>query len=133
MVRWSARPRARPTMQPTMIAVARATHLEIRSMRRLCMRRMASAASATSSYDVVVAGGGVVGCSVAYHAALADPRLKICVVERDPTYARASAQLSAGGIRQQFSMRENILMSLYGVEFLKVVLRPWRKSRRDFG
>ena len=83
------------------------------------MRRMASAASATSSYDVVVAGGGVVGCSVAYHAALADPRLKICVVERDPTYARASAQLSAGGIRQQFSLAANIQLSLYGIDFLR--------------
>ena len=88
-----------------------------------CLRSFCSVVTgATSkSFDVVIAGGGVVGSSVAYHLARDSPGLRIAVVERDSSYAHASAPLSAGGIRQQFSMRENILMSLYGVQFLKNV------------
>ena len=44
---------------------------------------------------------------------------KIAVIERDKTYQSCSAMLSAGGIRQQFSVPENIEMSKYGAEFLK--------------
>lgn len=73
------------------------------------------------SYDVVIAGGSVMGCSTAYHLALKQPHLSIAVVERDLSYKRASAALSAGGVRQQFSSRTNVLMSLYGVEFVKNV------------
>lgn len=70
-------------------------------------------------YDVLVVGGGVMGASVAYHTALSDPSLRVCVVERDTSYAHASAMLSAGGIRQQFSLPVNIQLSLYGVDFLR--------------
>ena len=59
------------------------------------------------------------GSSIAYHLKLADPSTTVCVVERDPTYARASTPLSAGSIRQQFSIRENIEMSLASIEFLR--------------
>ncbi|EGZ28719.1 hypothetical protein PHYSODRAFT_552420 [Phytophthora sojae] len=83
--------------------------------------RFASSASTTETpyYDVVVAGGGVMGFSTAYHLAIAAPKLKIAVVEKDPCYKYASAILSAGGIRHQFSEKENIVMSLYGTEFLR--------------
>ena len=43
------------------------------------------------------------------------------MIERDNTYRIASASLSAGGIRQQFSLPENIKMCIYGAEFLKNV------------
>ena len=70
--------------------------------------------------DTLIIGGGVVGSSIAYHlAAMRGTGEGIVVVERDKSYRKASAMLSAGGIRQQFSLRENIDMSLYGVEFLK--------------
>ncbi|RYH26380.1 FAD-binding oxidoreductase, partial [archaeon] len=41
------------------------------------------------------------------------------VLEKDLCYRSTSAMLSAGGIRQQFSVPENIKMSMYGAEFLK--------------
>ncbi|NXO21143.1 FXRD1 protein, partial [Cisticola juncidis] len=73
--------------------------------------------------DVVVVGGGVVGWSVAYWLKVLEGRrrhgMKVLVVERDPTYSRASTVLAAGGIRQQFSLPENIQMSRYSASFLR--------------
>ena len=70
-------------------------------------------------FDVVIAGGGAMGASVAYHLALADRSLRVCVVERDPNMTFSSAPRSAGGIRQQFSLKTNIELSLYGIDFLR--------------
>jgi glycine/D-amino acid oxidase-like deaminating enzyme len=47
-----------------------------------------------------------------------EPNLKLAVIERDPTYTRASTPLSLGGVRIQFRLKENILMSLYAQEIL---------------
>lgn len=70
--------------------------------------------------DVIVVGGGVMGSSVAYHLK-SDPAFtgKVTVVERDPSYARASSALSASSIRQQFSTPLNIHLSRYGIGFLR--------------
>lgn len=74
----------------------------------------------TDRFDVVIVGGGVMGSSVAYHLK-ADPNFtgSVAVVERDPTYARASSALSASSIRQQFSTPLNIHLSRYGISFLR--------------
>lgn len=70
--------------------------------------------------DVLVIGGGAVGSSVAYHLKERALRgLNVVVVEEDSTYKRASTVLSVGGIRQQFSVPENIQLSLYGMDFLR--------------
>ncbi|XP_061870004.1 FAD-dependent oxidoreductase domain-containing protein 1 isoform X1 [Colius striatus] len=72
--------------------------------------------------DVVVVGGGVVGWSVAYWLKALERRrygMKVLVVERDPTYSQASTVLSVGGIRQQFSLPENIRMSRFSAAFLR--------------
>jgi FAD-dependent oxidoreductase domain-containing protein 1 len=70
--------------------------------------------------DVIIIGGGAMGSSVAYHLK-SDPNFtgKVVVVERDPTYARASSALSASSIRQQFSTPLNIELSRYGIGFLR--------------
>lgn len=68
--------------------------------------------------DIVIIGGGVVGSSIAFHLAEAGQK-SIIVIERDPSYARASSALSASSIRQQFTTPVCIEMSRYGFEFLK--------------
>jgi len=70
-------------------------------------------------YDVAIIGGGVMGSSVAYHLLRSEPKIKVAVIERDPTYTQASSALSLGGIRVQFSLKENILMSLHALERIK--------------
>jgi glycine/D-amino acid oxidase-like deaminating enzyme len=74
---------------------------------------------ADRSFDVLIVGGGVMGCSIAYHLMKAEPKLKVLVIERDSSYEHASTTLSVGGIRIQFSLKENILISLYAQEILR--------------
>ncbi|XP_071501753.1 FAD-dependent oxidoreductase domain-containing protein 1-like [Diadema antillarum] len=70
--------------------------------------------------DIVVIGGGAMGSSTAYFLRRqAEAGVSVLVVERDPAYTRASSVLSCGGIRQQFSVPENILMSMYSAHFLR--------------
>jgi FAD-dependent oxidoreductase domain-containing protein 1 len=74
------------------------------------------------SFDVVIAGGAVMGSSVAYHL-LSDPsfRGRVLVVEKDSTYRRSASALSAASIRQQFSTAVNIRISLHGIAFLRSI------------
>jgi len=69
---------------------------------------------------VVIIGGGVIGSSIAYHLAR-DPAFggRITVIERDPSYSRASSALSASSIRVQFSTPVNIALSQFGLDFIK--------------
>jgi FAD-dependent oxidoreductase domain-containing protein 1 len=71
-------------------------------------------------YDVVIVGAGAIGSSIAY-ALTTEPAFRgsVLVIERDPSYRRASSALSASGIRQQFSAAINIRLSQYGIEFLR--------------
>jgi len=71
-------------------------------------------------FDVVIIGGGVMGSSIAWHLK-SDRNFAgtVTVIERDPTYARASSALSASSIRQQFSTPLNIHLSRYGIGFLR--------------
>jgi glycine/D-amino acid oxidase-like deaminating enzyme len=73
-------------------------------------------------YDVVVIGGAGMGSAVAYFLkAIGGAGISVAVVEPDPSYARAATALAAGGIRQQFSTPENILMSQFGYRFFEEV------------
>lgn len=71
------------------------------------------------SCDVVITGGGIMGCATAYWLVKTAPGLRVVVVERDPTYARASTTLSMSNVRIQFSLRENILISKFAFEVLE--------------
>lgn len=70
--------------------------------------------------DVLIIGGGGVGASIAYWLKQkARDGLNVVVVEKDPTYKEASTALSLGGLRQQFSLPENIQMSLFAADFMR--------------
>ncbi|XP_060036139.1 FAD-dependent oxidoreductase domain-containing protein 1 [Erinaceus europaeus] len=72
--------------------------------------------------DVVIVGGGVLGLSVAFWLKKLEQRqgaIRVLVVERDHTYSCASTGLSLGGIRQQYSLPENIQLSLFSADFLR--------------
>ena len=71
-----------------------------------------------SSYDAVIVGGGIMGSSTAYHLSKMDAKLKVAVVERDPTYTHASTTLSMSNVRIQFSLKENIQISQYAFQVL---------------
>jgi len=71
-----------------------------------------------NTYDVIIIGGGVMGCATAYYLLKAEPKLNLAILEMDPTYEKASTPLSDGNTRIQFNIKENILMSQYGLEVL---------------
>jgi FAD-dependent oxidoreductase domain-containing protein 1 len=80
----------------------------------------------TAAADVVVIGGGAMGGAITVHL-LEDSAFqgRVTVIERDPTFKRASSALSAAGTRRQFSTPENIRMSAYSFD--------WLRDRLDVG
>jgi glycine/D-amino acid oxidase-like deaminating enzyme len=70
-------------------------------------------------FDVIMVGGGVMGCATAHYLLKAEPDLKVAIVEMDPTYEKSSSALSDGNTRVQFNIKENIQMSLYGLEAME--------------
>lgn len=67
------------------------------------------------SPDAVVVGGGVIGCSIAYHLALRGAR--VVVLERE-TLGSQSTGRCAGGVRRQFSSLPNVLLQQLSVRML---------------
>jgi sarcosine oxidase, subunit beta len=65
--------------------------------------------------DAVIAGGGVVGCSLAYQ--LARRGLDVVLVERDELGSQSTARC-AGGVRQQFSSETNVRLQRLAVRQL---------------
>ena len=77
-----------------------------------------------TNYDVAIIGGGAIGSAIAYFLSSdSSAQVRVVVIERDPSYARASSALSASSIRQQFSTPENIRMSRFGIEFMRDIGR----------
>jgi len=75
---------------------------------------------------VIMAGGGVMGCATAYYLLLEDPTLRVAIIEMDPSYEHNSTVLSDGNIRVQFNIKENILISRYGLERLETFTEDMR-------
>ncbi len=71
-------------------------------------------------FEVTVIGGGVMGAATACFLAR-DHAACVTVVERDPSYSRASSSLSLSSIRQQFSQPVNMALSRWSIEFLRRV------------
>lgn len=73
----------------------------------------------SNHYDVVIAGGGVMGAATAWHLLEAEPSLAVAVVEPSSTYSEAAASKASGGIRQLFTRPENVLMSRYTLDIIE--------------
>jgi glycine/D-amino acid oxidase-like deaminating enzyme len=69
--------------------------------------------------DVVIVGGSVVGSSAAWNLRQDGYAGRIIVLERDFSYARASAFLAMGGIRQQFCTAVTVRMVQHSVAVWK--------------
>ncbi|XP_045471479.1 FAD-dependent oxidoreductase domain-containing protein 1 [Harmonia axyridis] len=76
-----------------------------------------------SHTDILVIGGGIMGTSTAYWLREKSGLrgVNVTVVEKDPSFSKSTTCLSVGGLRQQFSLPENIQMSLFGAEFLRTL------------
>ena len=67
--------------------------------------------------DVVIAGGGCMGCSLAWHLAqlgITD----VVLLEREAQLGTGSTGKNAGGFRHQFSNSANIALSLESIRML---------------
>ena len=67
------------------------------------------------SADAVIVGGGVIGCSIAYH--LAGRGAKVVLVERDALGSQSTGKC-AGGVRRQFSSEPNVVMPQLSIRLL---------------
>ena len=79
----------------------------------------ARVAAAGRRLKVVIIGGGVIGSAIACFLTRDDQACEVTVIERDPSYRRASSALSASSIRQQFSTAVNVRISRFGIDFFR--------------
>jgi sarcosine oxidase subunit beta len=68
------------------------------------------------SADVVIAGGGIMGCALAYQ--LAKRNVDVVLLERE-TLGSQSTGKCAGGVRQQFSTEDNVRLQRLSVKLLE--------------
>src|SRR6267378_1632820 len=68
------------------------------------------------SADVVIAGGGIMGCALAYQ--LAKRNVDVVLLERG-TLGSQSTGKCAGGVRQQFSMEANVRLQRLSVRLFE--------------
>ncbi|MFN0114756.1 MAG: NAD(P)/FAD-dependent oxidoreductase [Paracoccaceae bacterium] len=71
------------------------------------------------SADILIVGGGAMGSSAAWWLKGFRPELRVTVLERDPSYARAATALSVASVRSQFSNPVNVLISRFGAGFVR--------------
>ncbi|MGI9406453.1 MAG: NAD(P)/FAD-dependent oxidoreductase [Hyphomicrobiaceae bacterium] len=70
-------------------------------------------------WSIAIIGGGIMGSAAAYFLARSTEAGSIVVVEPDPSYEHATTPQGAGGVRQQFSMAENVAKSRFSLDFYK--------------
>jgi sarcosine oxidase subunit beta len=71
----------------------------------------------TRTADVIIIGGGVIGCSIAYHLVRSGCR-NVIIIEME-AIGSGSTGKCPGGIRQQFSSETNIKLSMESVNFFE--------------
>jgi len=81
------------------------------------------------NYDVIIAGGAIIGSSCAWFlSGQTGFNGRVLVIEKDPAYRTCSTTLSVSSIRQQFSTEVNIRISRFGFEFLKTISEQTAKD-----
>ena len=74
----------------------------------------------SESFDVVIVGGAVIGSAAAYFLrAQVGFGGSVLVLERDFGYTQCATTRSAASIRHQFSIPQNVRMSMAGTQFLR--------------
>src|SRR5262245_12512478 len=85
---------------------------------------MTAGAELPRTADVVIVGGGVVGCSIAYHLGRRGIK-NVLVLERDAVGSGTTSK-AAGGIRAQFATETEIQFSLESI-------RCFERFEEEFG
>lgn len=74
----------------------------------------------TSSYDVIIIGGAMLGSSVAWFLSQnSDFNGSVLVIEKDASYSMCSTAHTNSCMRQQFSTELNIRISQFGADFVR--------------
>jgi sarcosine oxidase subunit beta len=68
--------------------------------------------------EVAIVGGGIMGCSIAYHLASRGVK-NVVVFEREELLGTGSTAKCAGGVRLQFSTKANIALSQWSIAAFK--------------
>ncbi len=77
-------------------------------------------APSSSTYDLVIVGGAIMGASTAWFLSdNKDFNGKVLVVERDPSYENSSTMHTNSCMRQQFSTELNVRISQFAADFVK--------------
>jgi FAD-dependent oxidoreductase domain-containing protein 1 len=74
---------------------------------------------AMRKFDVVIAGGAVVGSATAHYLKKLGFKGSIAIIEMDISFKHSCTALSLGGLRQQFSTLENIALSMFGLNLVR--------------
>ncbi|MEO7965918.1 MAG: FAD-binding oxidoreductase [Gemmatimonadaceae bacterium] len=72
----------------------------------------------TTTADVVIVGGGIMGASIAYHLARRGVR-RVTLIEREEMFGLGSTGQNAGGFRAQFATEVNIRLSMLSGEMME--------------
>src|SRR3954468_17430262 len=75
------------------------------------------------SCDVAIVGGGVIGCSIAFHLGRMGAS-GVRILEREPLPGAGSTAKANGGIRAQFTTQEHVGISLDSTELLAQLASP---------
>jgi sarcosine oxidase, subunit beta len=67
--------------------------------------------------DIVIVGGGCMGCSLAWHLAQLGVT-NVVLIEREPQLGAGSTGKNAGGVRHQFSHAANIELSIESIAMM---------------